>query len=213
MPSAPRSQRPSSERKRRQIMEVAIAMFLTQGYRDTSVEQIAAAASVSKTTVYKNFAGKESLLREAMLGTLEEFGAEMNTRAASLAEAIDLAGELRVFARAELSTLMLPEILQRRRIVVAEANRLPDFALEYYERTYGLALDVLAASFRALVRRGLLRDCDGAIAAEQFLWLLIGAPRNRVMLCGDSVTFSQDELSRHADIAVTTFLTAYGTAP
>ena len=45
-----------SARKRRAIMEAATALFLRDGYRNTSMDQIAADAAVSKQTVYKQFA-------------------------------------------------------------------------------------------------------------------------------------------------------------
>ena len=48
-----------SARKRRAIMEAATALFLRDGYRRTSMDQVAADAAVSKQTVYKQFADKE----------------------------------------------------------------------------------------------------------------------------------------------------------
>ena len=55
-------------RKRRAIMEAATALFLRDGYRNTSMDQVAADAAVSKQTVYKQFADKEQLFRDIVLG-------------------------------------------------------------------------------------------------------------------------------------------------
>ena len=57
-----------SARKRRAIMEAATASFLRDGYRNTSMDQVAADAAVSKQTVYKHFADKQQLFREIVLG-------------------------------------------------------------------------------------------------------------------------------------------------
>ncbi len=57
-----------SARKRQAIMEAATALFLRDGYRNTSMDQVAADAAVSKQTVYKHFADKEQLFREIVLG-------------------------------------------------------------------------------------------------------------------------------------------------
>ena len=52
-----------SARKRRAILEAATTRFLRNGYRGTSMDEIAARAAVSKQTVYKHFADKETPLR------------------------------------------------------------------------------------------------------------------------------------------------------
>ena len=49
-------------------MEAATALFLRDGYRNTSMDQVAADAAVSKQTVYKQFADKEQLFRDIVLG-------------------------------------------------------------------------------------------------------------------------------------------------
>ncbi|MGH3181351.1 MAG: TetR/AcrR family transcriptional regulator, partial [Streptosporangiaceae bacterium] len=51
-------------RKRRAILNAATTLFLHDGYQATSMDEIAAAAAVSKQTVYKQFADKQSLFRE-----------------------------------------------------------------------------------------------------------------------------------------------------
>ncbi len=54
--------RPRSEEKRRQIMSAAMELFTSNGFEGTSVDDIAAAARVSKQTVYSHFGCKETLL-------------------------------------------------------------------------------------------------------------------------------------------------------
>src|SRR5437868_81719 len=59
--SLPREDPGRSARKRRAIMEAATTLFLRNGYQGTSMDDIAAAAAVSKQTVYKNFGDKGRL--------------------------------------------------------------------------------------------------------------------------------------------------------
>jgi hypothetical protein len=47
------------------------------------------------------------------------------------------------------------------------------------------------------------------MAAEQFNWLVMSAPLNRVMLCGDAELPAQADLDRYADAATRAFLAAY----
>ena len=61
-------------RKRQAILEAATTLFLREGCLATSMDKIAAAASVSKQTVYKQFADKQSMFREIVTGTVAEVG-------------------------------------------------------------------------------------------------------------------------------------------
>jgi TetR/AcrR family transcriptional regulator, mexJK operon transcriptional repressor len=194
-------------------MEAAMALFLRDGYRTTTMEHIAAVAGVSKPTVYKFFADKERLFTETILEAIERTGTELVDRAIALAETEQLERDLRRFARLLLSTLMQPALINRRRAVIAEANRLPDFGRTYYELTYTRNLSAIAGSLRTLSDRGLLAIDDPELAAEQFVWLVVEARRNEVMLCGDQVTFTRTELNRYADAAVRVFLRAYAADP
>jgi AcrR family transcriptional regulator len=55
-------------------MEAAAQAFLTGGYRGTSMDEIAAAAGVSKQTVYKQFVDKQRLFVEIVTGTVAVAG-------------------------------------------------------------------------------------------------------------------------------------------
>ena len=63
-----------SVRKRESILEAATELFLGREYAGTSMEDIAAAAAVSKQTVYKHFSDKETLFRQDALGSAGEVG-------------------------------------------------------------------------------------------------------------------------------------------
>ncbi len=52
-----------SERSRSVILEAALALFSHQGYRSTSIREIAQAAGVSTGNVYHHFPDKEALFR------------------------------------------------------------------------------------------------------------------------------------------------------
>src|SRR5690554_5879039 len=56
-----RSTSPRNEEKAQRILDASLAVFVAQGYVGTSTDQIAAAASVSKQTIYKYFSDKEGL--------------------------------------------------------------------------------------------------------------------------------------------------------
>ena len=51
---------------RARIVRAAAELFATQGYTQTSIEQIAARAGVARPTVYTAFTGKPALLKQAL---------------------------------------------------------------------------------------------------------------------------------------------------
>lgn len=65
-----------SERSRRQVLDAALQLFSHQGYRATTVREIAVAARVSTGNVYHHFPDKESIFRSL----LDEFWKITETR-------------------------------------------------------------------------------------------------------------------------------------
>src|SRR5260370_9118063 len=67
LPSAPRRRgRPRSEPAHRALLEAALREFVARGYEAMSLEAIAAAAGVSKITLYRRWDSKLALLREVL---------------------------------------------------------------------------------------------------------------------------------------------------
>lgn len=194
--------------KRRAIMEAATALFLRNGYQGTSMDEVAARAAVSKQTVYKHFADKERLFTDIVLEIADSSDAIIRGLVEPLKGAKDLEKALRDLARRYVAGVMQPQVIALRRLVIAEAERFPDLARIYYERGPLRAVDTLAAAFRDLTERGLLRADDSRLAAGQFAYLVLSLPLDKAMFHGvDHVTAS--ELRRSADAGVRVFAAAY----
>jgi AcrR family transcriptional regulator len=58
-------------RTRGQIVDVALSLFIDQGYDETTMEQIAERAEVGSTTLYRYFPGKDLLLLEPFRRSME----------------------------------------------------------------------------------------------------------------------------------------------
>jgi TetR/AcrR family transcriptional repressor of mexJK operon len=196
-------------RKRRAILDAATTLFLRDGYQATSMDQIAAEAAVSKQTVYKQFADKQSLFREIVTGTVAQVSDPVAEQVASLRDGTDLAAGLQGLARALLAQVIQPRVMQLRRLVIGEAGRFPELGRLFYDRGPGRTIDALAAAFGDLAARGTLRLQDPQLAAEHFNWLVMSTPLNRVMLCGDTELPAQADLDRYADAGARAFLAAY----
>lgn len=78
----------SSEERREQIIEAALAVFGARGYEGTTTDDVARAAGVSQPYVVRLFGSKENLFLAAMRAAMDEM-----MRAFRLALAQDDAGE------------------------------------------------------------------------------------------------------------------------
>ena len=198
-------------RKRAAIVQAAIELFLAKGYDGASTDQIAAAASVSKQTLYNQFGDKQTLFQEIILGvtaTAERFAADLPASVAGVRRPDDVEPALRELARRYLAAVMNPRVLALRRLMIGEAHRFPRLAADYYERGPDRVLAALADVFELLSLRGLLAADDPAVAAEHFAYLVLGRPLDRGMFHVDAAPGAL-ELDLAADRAVDVFLAAY----
>jgi AcrR family transcriptional regulator len=199
-----------STRKRRAIVDAATSAFLRSGYRGTSMDEIAAAAGVSKQTVYKHFADKQRLFSEIVTTTVNEASDPVHDEVRDLQDSGDVGADLRGLARRQLGLVMQPRILQLRRLVIGEASRFPELGRIFYERGPGRAIPALATAFERLAARGLLHLEDPLLAAAQFNWLVMSAPLNYAMLLGDDGPPDPKDVDKWAEDGVRMFLAAYG---
>jgi AcrR family transcriptional regulator len=194
--------------KRAAILDAAGQVFLANGYVGTSMDEIAAVAGVSKQTVYKHFADKETLFHELITATVNGTGIEVANEPLLPGDR-PFDEELRLFARRLLRGVMQPRVVRLRRVVIGEASRFPGLGQAFYDLGLARTIDMLSAALVDLVGDGILDVDDPGLAAEQLIWLVLSIPLNRAMLLGDDHGIKPKDLDRYADVGVKTFLAAY----
>lgn len=198
-----------SDRKRRAIVEAATAAFLDHGYSGTSMDAVAAAAGVSKQTVYQHFGDKQRLFRELIAATVQSASDPVYDEVRRLADSGRLEKDLRDLARRLLTLVLQPTMMRLRRLVIAETRQFPDLGRIFYDLGPGRTIAALADAFAELTRQGRLNTPDATLAATQFNWLIMSAPVNQAMLLGQDAAPATREINRWADSGVRTFLAAY----
>ena len=198
-----------SDRKRRAIVEAATAAFLDHGYGGTSMDAVAAAAGVSKQTVYQHFGDKQRLFRELIAATVQSASDPVYDEVRRLADSGRLEKDLRDLARRLLTLVLQPTMMRLRRLVIAETRQFPDLGRIFYDLGPGRTIAALADAFAELTRQGRLNTPDATLAATQFNWLIMSAPVNQAMLLGQDAAPATREINRWADSGVRTFLAAY----
>ena len=198
-----------SARKRLTILSAGRQLFLSNGYQGTTVDQIAASAEVSKQTVYKHFGDKHELLLAIVNEALESTVAPFLDRIHALAGASDLEAELIALAVDYLRAVLQEPVVQLRRLVVGEANRVPELAQLYYGQAPARTLAAFADCFAALHDRGLLYVPEPAVAAEHFAFLIVGRAIDEALFHGGPQVLAATDVDDNARAGVRVFLAAY----
>ncbi|MFF1822097.1 TetR/AcrR family transcriptional regulator [Kribbella sp. NPDC058245] len=198
--------------KRRAITTAATEVFLQHGYLGASMDEVAAKAGVSKQTVYKQFENKERLFAEIVLGTNDLLAVDLAAAyTETLNGATDAREALRALAFRLLESLTADNILQLRRLVIAEADRFPEVCGAWFTGGFEKSLESLGQALAGLTERGLLRELDDpTLVAYQFAGLVMYKPMNRAMFAGSRARPKPAELDTIADRAVDVFLKSYG---
>ncbi|WP_242059877.1 TetR/AcrR family transcriptional regulator [Oscillatoria sp. FACHB-1407] len=152
-PSNPQIEESSSTReKREQILRGAMQVFLSQGYAGTSMDRAAAAAGVSKQTIYSHFQDKEglftALIERVTINRMQfDFCAEaMHGEPAVL---------LRRLANTFLQKMTDEEYLALLRVVIAESVRFPELAQLYTRTVIQRAQHSLSVYFKSHLELGI----------------------------------------------------------
>lgn len=150
--------RPRSPTRADEVLDAALTVFDQVGFDAARVEDIAAAAGVSKGAVYLHFESKVALL-EALIARHIEPIAQAAAAMAAAGRADPLAA-----LRAILSTLPerldAPRIFAVPRLVVASSNRFPAVAERYLHDVLAPVQAALADLVGAAMAQGALRPAD-----------------------------------------------------
>lgn len=196
--------------KRRQILDGAHEVFIARGFDTASMNDIAAAANVSKGTLYVYFEDKEHLFL-----ALIERERENQKRAAyeALEDDPDPAHALATFGERLIRLLSSDFAVSAHRIVIGVAERMPDLGREFYENGPLQGTKRLAGYLEEQVGAGKLAIEDTALAASQFLDLSQSTLLRPRLFNAVRVQPSDDEIARVVKAAVEMFMARYAAKP
>ncbi|BAJ26842.1 MULTISPECIES: TetR/AcrR family transcriptional regulator [Kitasatospora] len=167
----------AASRKRRAIIDAALAEFLAEGYSAASMDSITKRSGVSKATVYKHVGSKERLFLAVVGGVLPQTYADLTPAGTTLATAPDLRTGL-IRHTTELARILLrPEIMSLRRLVIGEIDRFPQLGALWYRVTYDMNNAPLVEALTALATRGELDLPDPSLAVQQLFAATAGIPQ------------------------------------
>ncbi len=192
--------------KEQQILAGAALVFAESGYGGASMSRIAAAAGVSKGTLYNYFPGKRELFAAFVQRTCAEHLKLIFDR---LDPAAPAEASLRRIGERVLAVQSSDAGLLIYRMVVGEAARFPELAEAFEESGPRRAKAQMADWVRTQVAAGRLEVPDAGFAAEQLFALMQTRLLQRRRM-GLPQPADEPDAAYVVSAAVRLFLLAYG---
>lgn len=197
-------------RKRRAIIDAALAEFLAEGYTAARIDTITARSGVSKATIYKHFGSKERLFLAVIGGLLPRTYADLEPTRTSILQAPDLRDALIRLTTDWARILLRPDIMSLRRLVIGELERFPQLGRLWYQVSYDMNNGPLVEAVTELNARGTLDAPNPGLAVQQLVAVTLGVPQ-LVHTFTPSAAVDEAELAEMITSGVDLFLARYTT--
>ncbi|MCU4178426.1 TetR/AcrR family transcriptional regulator [Bosea sp. BH3] len=196
--------------KRRQILDGALHVFTARGFDAASMNDIAAAANVSKGTLYVYFEDKEHLFV-----ALIEREREAQKRGAfeALNHDSDPVRALSNFGQCLVGMLNNEFAVSAHRVVIGVAERMPDLGRSFYENGPAQGSKLIARYLDRMVAEGKLAIDDTRLAAVQFIDLCQATLMRPRLFNAIRSAPSEEEIQRIVASAIEMFMARYGVKP
>ncbi len=177
------------------IRNAAIDLFMAEGMERTSMDAIAAAAGVSKQTVYSHFKSKDELFRSCVAYKVRTYGLD----ASSLLGEDGVDRFLAHIGRSYLTLISDPGVIRMFRLMAAEADTHAATVRSFHETGPMMT----AANIAHLLERYMPEESKEltARATSEFLALIRGEYWMELLL-GTRSGINDEEMDAHVDHCV-----------
>lgn len=200
-PRVGRPTREEAKRRHENLLEVALDKFLERGFDDTTVEDIATAARMSKRTVYARYANKDELFIASVHRARERYTIPLEEL--QMRESDDLAATLKAVAMRRFENIAGPVGQRMFRVLTTQAYRFPELALSTFNEGAEPAFEHLSRVFARFEAKGEIEVEDHRKAAAAFLSMALG-PAARIVATGNRL--DPVEFEERIDFSVQLFL-------
>ncbi|WP_394200644.1 TetR/AcrR family transcriptional regulator [Shewanella waksmanii] len=193
-----------SEKKRAQVLESAIELFCAQGFPNTSMDEVAKHAGVSKQTVYSHFGSKDDLF----IASITSKCVVHNMTEGAFVDVENPVQALVEFGIHFNQMIVSPEAITVFRACVAQHETHPEVSELFYDAGPENLLGLLANYLERLEQGGSFQFDHYRHAAVRLCLMLYGEMRLKLEL-GLDASDLEDERIEYVKQTVNMFLRAY----
>ncbi|ADD68592.1 transcriptional regulator, TetR family [Denitrovibrio acetiphilus DSM 12809] len=157
-----------SEKKKEAILESASELFLSKGYGDVSMDEIAKCACVSKRTVYNHFPSKELLFAEMVRLTWTS----IEQPSLDIENSDDVREVLKAYTLNFLDIMRSEKFSNLLRLMMGESERFPELKKMYSEHGIRTVLSTVNEFFMSVNDAGILCIQDPMLTAQQYVGMV-----------------------------------------
>ncbi|WP_076410817.1 TetR/AcrR family transcriptional regulator [Shewanella sp. UCD-KL12] len=193
-----------SEQKRLQILEAAIELFCGQGFPNTSMDEVAKRAGVSKQTVYSHFGNKDDLF----IASIESKCVVQRLSEGVFSDPSDPEVALNCFAEYFGDLIVSPEAITVFTTCVAQAETHPEISKMFFNAGPQHLLELLSDYLERVETMGVYRFDGCRSSAVRLCLMMFGEMRLKLEL-GLDVDDLVEGRSDYLKECVAMFLRAY----
>ena len=193
-----------SEQKRIQILEAAIDLFCDQGFPNTSMDEVAKKAGVSKQTVYSHFGCKDDLF----VASIESKCVVHRLTDDLFSDPLQPEKALACFGEYFSEMIVSPEALKVFTACVAQAETHPEISALFFDAGPEHLLDLMA-NYLTLVEQGGVYQFDNPRSCSVRLCLMMFGEMRMKLELGLGVEDLIEGRAEYIQECVDMFLRAY----
>jgi len=158
------------DRRRKEIFDTSVHLFLEKGFNETSLREIANAAGIGKSTLYDYFSSKDEILVSYFENEIQK----ITERAQEIAsQELDIVEKLRQIMQKHLEYLVANKNFYLKLTIASQT--LPLGSQEKIQAKRHAYQDMLRALIKEGIRKGELRSINPLLAARSVFNLLATA--------------------------------------
>jgi TetR/AcrR family transcriptional repressor of mexJK operon len=184
-----------------QLLDIALDLFLENGFDRTSIDAITAAAGMAKRTVYARYGDKETLFKAALTRAIDDWLVPVERLRAAECEGLE--ATLLKIARILLTNILSPAGMRLLRLSNAVSVNMPEIAASNTQMGTEPTLAYLADLFRRHLLPPDAPEPEADEAALAFLHLVVGGPASTAAW---GVVMDDAAIDRHTRYCVRLFL-------
>ncbi|MEI8388323.1 MAG: TetR/AcrR family transcriptional regulator [bacterium] len=181
------------------IFNAAFKLFLKCGYNNTSMDEVAKEAGVSKQTIYNNFENKQIILQKIVINQSKKYYKDIEDVEVT-EENFDIL--LEKFCKNFLKLVIDEKLCAVHRIVLSEMATNPNITKNFYNIGPSITYIMLEKFISKAAAKGLIQVSSPSKYADHLISLLKGKYYNEILF-GVRDNVSKEELEEHLKSVLT----------
>lgn len=185
--------RPEYDRKRNQILKIALELFGEKGFSGTTIQRIAKRSGYSNAGIYQYFNSKEELFAAVMKETSFHFDM---TNTGILEKDINVDIAIMHIGRAYIKMLSEPDRIAFTRTIISDSAKYPEVGNMYHKQGVGYVASCVEECLKKYLEPDELLDLDLTLAAKTYVGSLLSFAIMYKIVVGVDRHFTDEEIVR-----------------